>query len=77
MSQMVAVRIDDQLLAEVDGERRRRRISRARAIHEALQFWLQQRLLDEAIRREHEGYARRPVRQREFAPLIGAQVWPK
>ena len=77
MSKMVAVRIDDRLLAEVDGERKRRRISRARAIHEALQFWLHRGLLEEAIRREHEAYTRRPVRQREFAPLIGAQVWPK
>lgn len=77
MSQMVAVRIEDRLLAEVDGERKRRRISGARAIHEALQFWLHRELLEEAIRREHEAYTRRPVRQREFAPLIGAQVWPK
>ena len=66
MSQMVAVRIDEQLLACVDGERKRRRISRARIIHEALQHWLERRLLEEAIEREHEAYARRPVRKSEF-----------
>ena len=64
MSQMVAVRIEEQLLARVDGARKRRGISRARVIHEALQFWLDRGLLEEAIRCEHEAYTRRPVRQR-------------
>lgn len=74
---MVAVRIDEQLLERIDDERKRRRISRARAIHEALQFWLHRGLLEEAIRGEHEAYTRRPVRRREFGPIVGAQVWPK
>lgn len=77
MSQMVAVRLDEQLLARVDGERTRRGISRARAVQEALHFWLERGLLEEAIRREHEAYARRPVRRSEFGPIIGAQAWPK
>lgn len=77
MSQMIAVRIDEQLLTRVDGERKRRGISRARAVHEALRFWLERTLLEEAIQREHEAYAHRPVRRGEFSPLLGAQVWPK
>ncbi len=77
MSQMVAVRVDEQLLSRVDGARKRRGISRARAIHEALQYWLDRGLLEEAIRCEHEAYERRPVRKNEFGPIIGAQAWPK
>ena len=77
MSHMVAVRLDERLLARVDDERRRRGISRARAVQEALHFWLERGLLEEAIRHEHEAYARRPVRRSEFGPIIGAQVWPK
>jgi len=69
--------MDNDLLARVDGERKRRGISRARAIHEALQFWLERGLLQEAIRCEHEAYTRQPVRKREFGPIIGVQVWPK
>jgi metal-responsive CopG/Arc/MetJ family transcriptional regulator len=77
MLQMLAVRLDDALLARVDAERKRRGLSRARVIREALGFWLAPRLLEEAVREEHAAYARRPVRTREFGPIIGAQVWPK
>lgn len=77
MSQMVAVRLDEQLLARVDGARKRRGISRARAVQEALHFWLERGQLEDAIRREHAGYARRPVRRNEFGPIIDARAWPK
>ena len=74
MSHMVAVRLDERLLARVDAERKRRGMSRARAVQEALHCWLERGLLEEAIRQEHEAYARQPVRRSEFRPLIGAQA---
>ncbi len=77
MSQMIAVRLDEGLVAQVDRERAPRRISRARVIEEALKLWVERQRLEEAIRREHEAYARRPVRKGEFSPVLGAQVWPE
>jgi metal-responsive CopG/Arc/MetJ family transcriptional regulator len=74
---MTAVRLHDQLLAEVDRERRRTGMSRARVIQEALALWLERRRVDEAVRRDQEGYAARPVTDDEFGPVLGAQVWPK
>jgi len=73
MSQMIAVRLDEQLLVRVDRERRRRGISRARAVHEALADWVARR----AVREEAEAYGRQPVADDEFAPVLGAQRWPK
>ena len=77
MSQMIAVRLDEQLLVRVDRERRRRGISRARAVHEALADWVARRRLAEAVREEAEAYGRQPVADDEFAPVLGAQRWPK
>jgi metal-responsive CopG/Arc/MetJ family transcriptional regulator len=74
---MIAIRLDEQLLARVDRERRRRGISRARAVHEALADWVARRRLAEAVREEAEAYARQPIGDDEFAPVLGAQRWPK
>lgn len=77
MSKMVAVRLDEDLLAQVDEERRNARATRAKVIHEALALWIERRRLEEAIRRDQEGYARRPIRRDEFVAVLRAQSWPK
>ena len=74
---MIAIRLDEGLLVRVDRERRRRRITRARAVHEALADWVARHRLAEAVREEAEAYARQPVTDDEFGPVLGAQRWPK
>jgi hypothetical protein len=74
---MIAVRLDERLLAQVDRERRRDKTTRARVIHEALALWVERRRIEDAIRRDQEGYERHPVADDEFGPVLGAQVWPK
>ena len=77
MSKLVAVRLEDSLLEEVDAERRRSRLPRARVVHEALRMWIDRRRLDEAIRRDRKAYESQPVREDEFEAVLGAQRWPK
>lgn len=77
MSRMITARLDDALFARVDRERKRRKISRARAVQEALGLWLEERRLAEAIRLDQTGYERLPVSVDEFSPVLGAQRWPK
>jgi Arc/MetJ-type ribon-helix-helix transcriptional regulator len=50
---------------------------RSEVIRDALEAWLKQRALAEKVQRHREGYARHPVSPDEFAPILGAQVWPK
>jgi metal-responsive CopG/Arc/MetJ family transcriptional regulator len=77
MSQMIAIRIDEDLLGHVDRERRGRGLSRTRAVEEALRLWLERHHFEEAVRREHEAYKRKPVRRSEFDAVLGARTWPK
>jgi hypothetical protein len=77
MSKLIALRLDDQLLEGVDRECRRTRLSRAAAVKEALGLWLERRRFEDAVRRDHAGYAEHPVRPDEFGPVLGAQTWPK
>jgi Arc/MetJ-type ribon-helix-helix transcriptional regulator len=77
VSKRVAVRLNDELLAQVDRERRRSRTSRTDAIQQGLTLWMEQRQLAEAMRRDREGYARLPVREDEFDAVLGAQAWPR
>lgn len=77
MSKMIAIRIDDAVLANVDRERRRSQLSRAATIKEALALWLQKRRHDEAVKRDQEGYRRKPVKKGEFSSVLGVQTWPK
>jgi metal-responsive CopG/Arc/MetJ family transcriptional regulator len=76
MSKLIAIRIDEELLAEVDRERKKSRLPRSRAMTQALSEWLAARRRAEAERRDREGYERRPTRAGEFSPVLGAQVWP-
>jgi len=77
MSKMIAVRLQEDLLERVDRERKRARLTRAAAINEALDLWLDRRRYDEAVRSDQLGYERHPVDADEFAPVLGAQTWPK
>ncbi len=77
MSRMIAIRMDEKLLAAVDKARRKEKLSRARAIQVALASWLEQRRYQEAVLRDHAGYERWPDRDDEFDPLTRAQEWPK
>lgn len=77
MSRLVAVRIDDDLLARVDRERRRRGLTRARAIHEALGGWVARERFVDAVREEAEAYGRHPVTEDEFGPVLGTQRWSR
>lgn len=77
MSKLIAVRIDDRVLRDVDRARRRSKTPRAKIIHEALEEWLARQREKELVRRDQEGYARMPVGVDEFEPLLSAQAWPK
>jgi metal-responsive CopG/Arc/MetJ family transcriptional regulator len=77
MSRMVTLRMDDDLLDEIDRQRQRAGLTRARVLREALDLWVRRRRLGEAVRRHREGYQRAPVRAGEFSPVLGAARWPK
>ena len=74
---MVAFRLDEALVRDVDRERRRGGLSRAEVVRGALALWLRKQERDREIEREHAGYARHPVRAEEFSTVLGAQKWPK
>ena len=77
MTKTISIRIDEALLHAVDiaGEAERR--GRSEVVREALELWLKRRTLAEKVQRHREGYARYPVTHDEFAPVLGAQTWPK
>jgi predicted transcriptional regulator len=77
MSKLVAVRLDERLLSRVDRERRRRGVSRARAVHEALAAWVARERLADAVREEAEAYGKHPVTADEFGAILGAQRWAR
>lgn len=77
MSRLIAVRMEEDALERVDEERRRSGLTRAAAIKEALALWVERRRHDDAVRRDQEGYARHPITEDEFGPILRAQVWPK
>jgi Arc/MetJ-type ribon-helix-helix transcriptional regulator len=74
---MISVRLQEEMLSQVDEERERAGLSRAAAIIEALQLWVAKRKYADAVRSDQEGYERHPVGEDEFAPILEAQVWPE
>ena len=52
-------------------------MTRARAVHEALAEWVARGRHADAVREEAQAYARHPVADDEFGPVLGAQRWPK
>ena len=77
MSRMIAVRVDEALVKELDRECRRGGLSRAEVIRRALELWIRRQSLEREIEREHAGYAKHPVRAEEFSSVLGARAWPK
>jgi predicted transcriptional regulator len=77
MSTSTTVRLSDELLRQIDRERARSKLPRARVIHQALELWLERRRQERAIRQDQRGYAEHPVQDDEFEPVLGAQAWPK
>src|SRR5260221_2618579 len=60
MSAMITVRLDESLVAEIDRERKRGAMSRARVIKDALALWVERRKIEAAVRRDRLGYERLP-----------------
>jgi hypothetical protein len=77
MSKLIAIRLKDDILENIDRERRRGGLTRATVMNEALGLWIEQRRYREALRRDQDGYSRRPVKADEFRSVLGAQIWPK
>ena len=77
MTKTVSLRIDMALLNSIDAASKAERKDRSEVVREALELWLKRRTIAEKVRRHREGYARHPVGPNEFAPVLGAQSWPK
>ena len=77
MTKTVSLRIDTTLLDSVDAASKAERKDRSEVVREALELWLKRRTIAEKVRRHREGYTRHPVGPKEFAPVLGAQTWPK
>lgn len=77
MAKTISIRIDESLLEAVDGTVQAEQRGRSEVIREALELWLKRRALAEKVRRHREAYERHPVGPEEFAPVLGAQTWPK
>jgi metal-responsive CopG/Arc/MetJ family transcriptional regulator len=75
MARTIAVRIEDRLLRAIERAAPRRK--RSEIVREALQMWVARRELADKVRRHCEGYTTKPVAPDEFAPVLGAQAWPK
>ena len=77
MTKMISVRLEESLLEQINHERTPRGLSLAQAVKDALTAWVEQRRVEEAVRRHGEAYARTPVDDGEFGPLLEAQRWPR
>ena len=77
MTRTISLRIDEALLQEIDLAGQSEKKGRSDLVREALELWLKQRSIAEKVRLHKEGYERHPVSDDEFAPVLGAQTWPK
>ena len=77
MTKTISLRLDEALLQAVDVAGEGEHKGRSEVVREALELWLKRRTLTEKVGRHREGYMRRPVTRDEFAPVLGAQTWPK
>ena len=71
----VQMTLDADLVAAVDRTVRRLRTTRSAFTRDALRVALQRVQIRELERKHREGYARKPVRGREFAIREGEQRW--
>lgn len=77
MTKTVSLRIDEDLLDTIDAASKADKRDRSEVVREALELWLRRRTIAEKVQRHREGYMRHPVGRNEFAPVLGAQTWPK
>ena len=77
MTKSISVRLEEDLIDAVDAVREAERRDRSEVVREALQLWLRARRLAQQVREHGAGYARQPVKDEEFAPVLGRQRWPK
>lgn len=77
MSKVIAVRLEDDVLEDIDRARDRSGLTRAAVLKEALVLWLEERAYRGALHCDKDGYSRQPVRADEFRPVLRAQIWPK
>jgi metal-responsive CopG/Arc/MetJ family transcriptional regulator len=77
MSTMISVRCEDRLLRDLDRACKGRALTRASAVKQAIELWLADLRIRDAVRRHRQGYSRRPVTPDEFGPVPGAQRWPR
>lgn len=69
--------MDESLLKALDqGIKERSVAGRSEAIREAVREWLKKRTLEKKIRKEIEGYRKRPIKSDEFSSLLSVQGWP-
>ncbi len=71
----VQMTLDDALIVAVDKAVKRLRTTRSAFTRDALRIALARIHTRELEHRHREGYARRPVRKREFSVWEGEQVW--
>lgn len=77
MTKTISLRLDEVLLQAVDVAGEVEHKGRSEVVREALELWLKRRALTEKVQRHREGYTRQPITRDEFAPVLGAQTWPK
>lgn len=77
MTKLLSVRLDEHLVEAVDAAGRAEHRLRSDVVREALELWLKQRRTAEQVARHRAGYERCRVASDEFAPVLGAQRWPK
>ena len=73
----ISITIDPGLLQAVDRLAVASRKTRSDVCRRALRAWLAASRREELVRRDREGYRRKPVKPDEFAPLIAEQPWLK
>ena len=73
----LSITIDGPLLKELDrGIREVSLPGRSEAIRQAIRDWLKKQALGKKVRKEVEGYRKRPVKKDEFDALLSSQELP-
>jgi metal-responsive CopG/Arc/MetJ family transcriptional regulator len=77
MAKLVSVRVEEDLLEEIDRAGGAEGRGRSEVVREALELWLERKRIAAKVRAHSKGYAKRPVKADEFEPVLSAQRWPK
>ncbi len=74
----LSITVEEPLLKSLDRAIQEGSIAgRSEAIRQAIRDWLKQRELRKKLRREVQGYQKRPVKKDEFESLLSVQGIPK